>query len=299
MRIGTRILAVGCWVLLGVAWFCAVLRSSLGLGFLPWFCGGFGAFDSWSFLRTHSLWYSWEAMAFAGHGIGFRAEFLDFRRGIRVGNLEDNERITRILKLALEERYGESFVTKRWGRGVFWRWIGFLLRANRQAKPISSDVSFGCSKFFLTVDTDEQLFECGMQVERGYVKAPRDHRRWELRSDWDWHRLLKVLKPGSSMERELKRLLGEGFLLFGGSREEALCYSHEDFPGVTKLRRVLRAAPKNHWAGFQVYYAMDECEVRSATGVDLVESMLAVFEEVRPVMNLCMDIQLPEGTLGD
>ncbi len=257
-------------------------------------CGVFGAFDSWLFLCTHSLWYSWEAMAFAGHGIGFRAEFLDFRRGIRVGNLEDNERITRILKLALEERYGESFVTERWGRGVFWRWIGFLLRANRQAKPISSHVSFGCSKFFLTVDTDEQLFECGMQVERGYVKAPRDHRRWELRSDWDWHRLLKVLKPGSSIERELKRLLGEGFLLFGGSWEEAFCYSHEDFPGVTKLRRVLRAAAEDHWAGFQVYYAMDEREVRSATGVDLVESMLAVFEEVRPVMNLCMEVKVRE-----
>jgi hypothetical protein len=36
--------------------------------------------------------------------IGFRPEFLDFPRGIRVGNLEDHERITRILKLALEAR---------------------------------------------------------------------------------------------------------------------------------------------------------------------------------------------------
>lgn len=234
-------------------------------------------------------------MAFAGHGIGFRPEFLDFQRGIRVGNLEDNERITRILKLALEERYGESFVTERWGRGVFWRWIGFLPRANRQAKPISNDVSFGCSKFFLMVDTDGQLFECGMQVERGYVKAPRDYRRWELRPDWDWHRLLKGLRAKSGMERRLKRLLGEGFLLFAGSWEgEAFCYSHEDFPGVTKLRRILREAPEEGWAGFQVYYAMDEREVQSATGVDLVESMLAVFDEVRPVMNLCMDTQLRE-----
>jgi hypothetical protein len=33
--------------------------------------------------------------------IGFSPEFLDFRRGIHVGNLEENERITRILKLAL------------------------------------------------------------------------------------------------------------------------------------------------------------------------------------------------------
>ena len=60
--------------------------------------------------------------------IGFRPEFLDFQRGIRVGNLEERERITRILKIALESRYGEDFVTERWGRGVFWRWIGFRLR---------------------------------------------------------------------------------------------------------------------------------------------------------------------------
>ncbi len=96
--------------------------------------------------------------------IGFRPEFLDFRRGIRVGNLEENERITRILKLALESRYEQPFVTERWGRGVYWQWIGYLPRANRAAKPISGNVSFGCSKFFLMVDTDEQLFKCGMQV---------------------------------------------------------------------------------------------------------------------------------------
>jgi hypothetical protein len=49
--------------------------------------------------------------------IGFRPEFLDCPRGIRVGNLEDHERITRILKLALEARYQQPFVTERWGRG--------------------------------------------------------------------------------------------------------------------------------------------------------------------------------------
>ncbi|MBZ5515976.1 MAG: hypothetical protein LAN62_14240 [Acidobacteriia bacterium] len=46
--------------------------------------------------------------------IGFRPEFLDFKRGIRVGNLEENERITRILKLALEAQHGQPFVTERW-----------------------------------------------------------------------------------------------------------------------------------------------------------------------------------------
>ena len=229
--------------------------------------------------------------------IGFRPEFLDFRRGIRVGNLEENERITRILKLALEARYQQGFVTERWGRGVFWQWIAFLPRANREAKPLSSHVSFGCSKFFISVETDEKVFKCGLQIERGYVKAPRSYRECQLRSDWDWHRLMKGLRPASPVERELRRLIGpEGFSLYAGSWEtEMVLFSQEDFPSVHKIRRLLEAAPKNHWAGFQLFYPMTEEEVRNATGVDLVESMLAVFREVTPLMNLTMQIKLAEG----
>jgi hypothetical protein len=229
--------------------------------------------------------------------IAFRPEFLDFRRGIHVGNLEENERITRILKLALEAHFQQGFVTERWGRGVFWQWIAFLPRANREAKPLSSHVSFGCSKFFISVETDEKLFQCGLQIERGYVKAPRSFRACQLGPDWDWHRLVKGLRPGSAVERELRRLvLREGFSVYAGSWETEISqFSKENFPGVAKLRRLLDAAPKNHWAGFQVFYPMSEDEVRSATGVDLVESMLAVFREVTPLMNLTMQIELQES----
>ncbi len=228
--------------------------------------------------------------------IGFRPEFLDFHRGIRVGNLEDHERITRLLKLMLESRYGEPFVTERWGRGVYWQWIGYLPRSNRVAKPLSANVSFGCSKFFLMVDTDEKLFKCGFQVERGYVKAPREYRYCQLGADWDWHRLHKALKPRSTMERELRRLvLREGFVIRCGSWEaEPVHFSKADFPTVSGLRRALDSAPENRWAGFQVYYPMHESDVLSTTGVDLVESMLAVFKEVTPAMNLCMQIALRE-----
>lgn len=110
--------------------------------------------------------------SFLLHNIEFRPEFVDFRRGIRVGNLNDNERITRILKLDLESRYRQAFVTERWGRGVYWQWIGYLVKANRTAKPISSHISFGCSKFFIMMDTEEQSFKCGLQVERGFIRAP-------------------------------------------------------------------------------------------------------------------------------
>ncbi|MBI3693862.1 MAG: hypothetical protein HY238_03350 [Acidobacteria bacterium] len=225
--------------------------------------------------------------------IGFRPEFLDFDRGIRVGKLEDHERITRILKLALEARHAQPFVTERWGRGMYWQWIGYLPRANRAAKPVSNQVSFGCSKFFLMISTEERLFRCGLQVERGYVKAPRDYRSCELRPDWDWHRLLAALKPKGPMEREIDRLLREGFLLHGGSWEsDAAHFSRPDFPGVAKLRRLLDAAPRTHWAGFQLYYAMREKEVRRTSGPELVDSMLAVFREVTPAMNVCMQVRL-------
>ncbi len=226
--------------------------------------------------------------------IGFKPEFLDFKRGIRVGNLEENERITRILKLALEARHQQPFVTERWGRGVYWRWIGYLPRANREAKPVSHHVSFGCSKFFISVDTDDKVFQCGMQVERGYLKAPKEYRECQLREDWDWHRLTKSLRPGSPMERELRRLvLREGFEIFAGSWEgQSADYSKSSFPSMAALGRVLDSAAARHWAGFQLYYPMSEDDVRASTGLDLVESMLAVFKEVTPVMNLTMQIQL-------
>lgn len=224
--------------------------------------------------------------------IRFRPEFLDFRRGIRVGRLEDNERITRILKLALEQRFGEPFVTERYGRGMYWRWIGFVPRSNRAAKPVSSNVSFGCSKFYVMMDTQEQLFSCGMQVERGYVRAPAGRRGFVLRDDWDWHRLLRSLRPRGSMGHQLKRLvLKEGFKVHAGTWEDPAVYGAGSLPTMAVIRRRLEGAAKNQWAGFQVFYPMTE-EARVSTGVDLIESMLAVFDEVTPPMNLCMQTKL-------
>jgi hypothetical protein len=226
--------------------------------------------------------------------IAFRPEFLDFERGIRVGNLEDNERITRLLKIALEHRFRQPFVTERWGRGVYWQWIGYLPRANRAAKPVSSNVSFGCAKYFLMVDTADKLFECGLQVERGYLRAPPEYRNCQLAPDWDWHRLLHSLKRRGPMQQELDRLvMDEGFVVHGGSWDaEAALFNRSKPPDIGKLRKALRNAAGDHWAGFQVFYPMRRREVQSCTGVDLVESILAVFDEVTPAMNLCMQIEL-------
>jgi hypothetical protein len=225
--------------------------------------------------------------------IGFLPEYLDFQTGIRVGNLEDNQRITRILKLALESRFRQPFVTERFGRGVYWQWIGFLPRANRSAKPISSKVSFGCSKFFLTMDVEERIFKCGFSVERGMIEPQPDFPKIELKPDWDWHRLLDSLKPGGVMMRELKRLTSrEGFLIDAGGWKTRNPLGKSNFPSAAKLRKFLDDAAGDSWAGFQVYYPMSEREVLKSSGVDLIESMMAIFEEVTPSMNLCMQIHL-------
>jgi hypothetical protein len=233
------------------------------------------------------------SQAYPRSAIQFLNEYLDFQSGIRVGNLEDNQRITRILKLALEARYQEEFVTERFGRGVYWQWIGFVSRSNRSAKPISSKVSFGCSKFYLTMDMEASLFKCGFSVERGMIEPPADFPKIQLMPDWDWHRLLAALKKAGAMEHELKRLVTrEGFRIDAGGWENHHTMDRSNFSDMAKLKKVLTNAPPASWAGFQVYYPMSEKEVRASRGVDLIESMMAIFEEVTPAMNLCMQIRL-------
>jgi hypothetical protein len=233
------------------------------------------------------------AMPFPRAAIGFLPEYLDFERGIRVGNLDDNQRITRILKLALEARFNEPFVTERFGRGVFWQWIGFVSRSNRSAKPISSKVSFGCSKFYLTVDGDQKLFKCGFSVERGFVHSPDSYPGIELKPDWDWHRLLEGLTPSSKLSRELKRLvMREGFQIEAGNWEDRQIFSKANFPSPAVLKKRLQSASPASWAGFQAYYPMNSKEVSGTNGIDLVESMMAIFEEAAPAMNECMQAKL-------
>ena len=93
--------------------------------------------------------------------------------------------------------------------------------------------------------------------------------------------------------RELKRLVfREGFQIEAGGWESRNALNKKSFPTMPQLKKILNDAPAASWAGFQVYYPMPEKEVRSSSGVDLVESMMAVFEEVTPAMNLCMQIRL-------
>jgi hypothetical protein len=222
-------------------------------------------------------------------GEAFRPEWIDFEHGIRVGNLEPHERITQILKYRLETRYGTKFVTDRWGRGVYWQWICWLPRADREAKPLSSDTNFGCAKFYITQDQEKRLFESGMTVERGYATGQPSLAGARLARDWDWHRLVAGCRAGSALDDELKRLVcREGFSIgVAGAR-----FTKANFRGAAQVRTAAEKAPRADWAGFSLYYPMPEAGVRACTGYELVQAVMGVFAEVTPVMNLCMAVTL-------
>jgi hypothetical protein len=228
-------------------------------------------------------------------GEAFNPAWIDFEHGIRVGRLEPHERITQILKFFLESTYGTRFVTDRWGRGVFWRWICWLPKENRLAKPVSSSVNYGCAKLFVTTDRGRREFRCGLQVERGYVRPPEPGEGWVLKEDWDWHRLVGALAGGSVVDNCLERLLvREGFVAEIGDWQAKHRFSGPRFAGVAAIREAACGADPAQWAGFQLYLPMPEAELRACTGLDFIRSVCGVFRAVVPVMNACMQIRLTD-----
>jgi hypothetical protein len=230
-------------------------------------------------------------------GEAFRSEWIDFERGLRVGNIEPHERITQILKFHLEQRYHTSFVTDRWGRGVYWQWICWLSRANREAKPISNKVNFGCAKFFIMADTEKKIFKSGLQIERGYAQGPEPYPGCLLKLDWDWHRLIKQCTAETELNGELRRLLKrEDFVVEVGNFETNTVFNAKNFKSARQIHEAAKKYSKRAWAGFQLYYPMPEREVRASTGYELVKAICDVFAEVTPAMNCCMQVALRKLT---
>lgn len=226
-------------------------------------------------------------------GAAFQPAWIDFERGIRVGNLEPHERITQILKYGLEQRHGTKFVTDRWGRGVYWQWICWLPRANREAKPVSSGTNFGCAKLFISLDRTQRVFQCGCTVERGYVRGRPSIPGILLKSDWDWHRLMAQCAAGTELDRELVRLLRrEGFRATVTGPGGTAAFDGKSFRSARQIRDAARRAPPADWAGFSLFYPMPEQEIRSSSGYDLVQGILGAFAEVTPAMNRCMQVPL-------
>ena len=222
--------------------------------------------------------------------VAFRREFLDFERGIRMGGLEPNERITQIVKAHLVARHGQPFIIDKWGRGRFWRWICWLPRANRDSKPRSSGYNFSCAKFFLSLFPGEGELAAGLQIERAAVRRGRGRAdEVYLEDDWDWHRVLAGLRKGMPLEVELKRLVGrEGFVATAGPFSDMTTFRGRRWGGVAAVRRACGRIPAVEWGGFQLYYPMREKEVRAMSGAEIVAAVLAIFGEIVPSMNLVM-----------
>jgi len=222
----------------------------------------------------------------------FKREFVDLDRGIRMGRLEPNERITQIVKAHLVGKHGQDFVIDKWGRGRFWRWISWLPRANRDAKPRSSSYSFSCAKFFLSVDSDDRCLQAGLQIERACVRRGRGSAdEVYLADDWDWHRLVKGLRKGTPLEAELARLVGrEGFHATAGPFSDMTVFSGRRWGGVAAVRRACGRIPANEWGGFQLYYPIPEKELDAMPGGEIVAAVLAIFDEVAPAMNLVQSV---------
>ena len=221
----------------------------------------------------------------------FKRAFLDFERGIRMGNLEPEERITQIIKYALVQRHRRDFIIDKWGRGVYWQWICWVVRADREAKPISSGYNFSCAKFFISLDRDDRTLQAGMQVERAYLRrgrGPVDEVYAE--EDWDFYRLVKGLRKGSALEKELQQLVGvEGFTAYvGGTSREERAFRGRRWGGAAAVRRACQKIPPDSWGWFQLYYATPEKELDQMDGSEIIAAILAIFDEVTPAMNRVM-----------
>jgi hypothetical protein len=226
-------------------------------------------------------------------GEAFDNAWIDFQNGIRVGNLEPEQRITRILKHHLETKHGVSFVTDRWGRGVYWQWICWVPRPNREAKPMSHGANWCSAKLYITVDRKAGVFESGMTVERGFVAGPDARLPWGLKDDWDWHRMIAQCRKGSALDAETARLVkDEGFVAAIAGGAGTTRFDARSWTSALQVRNAAAKCPAREWAGFNLYYPMPEAEVRATPGPELVKAIEGVFAQLVPAKNLCMAVPL-------
>jgi hypothetical protein len=222
----------------------------------------------------------------------FKREFLDFENGIRMGGLEPQERITQIVKARLMEKYGQDLVIDKWGRGRFWQWICWIVRANRDSKPISGGLSFASAKFFISLERDDRTLDAGVQIERGRLRTGRG-KPGEVYAaeDWDFYHLVKSLRKGTPLAEELDRLVRvEGFTVnVGGTWEASHTFRGKKWPGVAAVRRACEKVPPEAWGWFQACYPTPEKELVKMDGGEIVATILAIFDELAPLMNLVMD----------
>jgi hypothetical protein len=225
----------------------------------------------------------------------FRRTFLDFQRGIRMGNIEPNQRITQILKAYLEDRHGTRFITDRWGRGVYWRWICWLPVESRRAKPLSSKVNFGCAKFYVAINLEGQTFEAGLQIERAPMVPGVS---WvHTQTDWDVHTLVRGLKGRTKIAREIARLVRqEEFTVRSGPFMEQVTYTSATYRGPAPLARAMREMAVDQWGGFQLCCEFSRDEVQAMTGSEIVAAVGDIFDELVSLGNQVMTVPCLRAT---
>lgn len=217
---------------------------------------------------------------------GFERSFLDFDRGIRVGRLDPSQRITQIIKAVLIRRHGIDMICDRWGRGIFWQWICWVPRPNREAKPQSSQYNFSSAKFFISIDREDHEFRAGFQLERAPSRPGRDDWRVAICRDWDWHVMLKALK-GKKFPQILRSLLSDGFRIRCGPFSSMTEFRKSNWSAAACGREAQTAALRE-WGAFQAYWAFPEKEINGMTGPEIVEAVISVFDETASAMNECM-----------
>ena len=216
----------------------------------------------------------------------FHPSFLDFEHGIRVGHLEPSQRITQVLKHILVERHGVDMVCDRWGRGVYWQWICWVPKPNREAKPLSAGYNFGSAKFFITLDRDARILKSGLQIERAPAEAGAGEGSVFMQKDWDWHTLSRALRT-KRFDESLRALFEDGFHVCAGPFSEMDEYTEENWD-LKRCLKAMKLREASEWGGFQVFWPTPESELRLMKGHEIIEAIAAVFDEVVPLMQLCM-----------
>ena len=109
------------------------------------------------------------------------------------------------------------------------------------------------------------------------------------------HQTAETALSLAPMERELVRLLRQdGFVARIGDWEKMNAFDAKNFRGVRQLRDAMRGVGDRDWVGFQLYYPFREKELRAMNGLELVQSMTAVFAELVPAMNLWMQVPMEQ-----
>lgn len=217
---------------------------------------------------------------------GFDRSFIDFKHGIRVGRLEPAQRVTQILKAHLVAKHGIDMVCDRWGRGIYWQWICWVPKPNREAKPLSSGFNFASAKFFISVDRDEKKFQAGFQIERAPTKPSPDDWTVPVEKDWDWFVVLDALKKKEFLDAVSERL-EDGFQVRIGPFSRMKEFAKKNWDPAA-CRRAGQRFSAREWGGFQLLWEMPQSEIKTMTGPEIMEAVTAVFDETAPVMNMCM-----------